>query len=153
MPLKATGDAAGTHRFKFRIDGYAPSNIKTVTGLSLKLDPIITKTVDHEGRADYNVFAGNKQFVGTITVVRLLTEDISWYQWFEKTRSNTNAARVPCFLEVADPRMDGHMTARTYVFERCMANELKISDMNAAQGAAVDETLTFHYTNMLIEPG
>ena len=153
MALKPTGDAAGTHRFKFRIDGYAPSNIKSVTGLSVKLDPIITKTVDADGRPDYNVWAGNKQFVGTITVARLMTEDVSWYEWFEKTRSNTGEARVPCFLEVADPRMEGHIAARTYTFEKCMPNELKISDMSAVQGAAVDETLTFHYTNMLISAG
>lgn len=137
----------GVHRYKFTIDGKPPSNIKSVTQLTMKLDPIITKTVGADGMPSYGVFAGNKQYVGSMTVTRLITEDKSWYAWFEATLGGIKQNLLNCNLEVLNA--DSEVT-RTYTFESCMPNELKISDMNATTAQAAEETLTFHYSNMII---
>jgi phage tail-like protein len=153
MGLADTFDSAGSHRFKFKIEGGEPSAIKQVGGLTMKYDVIQTKSIGISGQPEYQVWAGNKQYVGSMSVIRFLTDSVTWYEWFAQTAKNLKDARLDAWLTLYDPRTEDHIPLRTYLFKQCMPSEYKIGDMTAHNAQAVDETLTFHYTNMTVEKG
>jgi phage tail-like protein len=153
MGLSETFDSTGIFKFGFSIDGMPTKNVKSVDGLNLKMDNVQTKTNDALGRPIHKVFAGNKQYLGSMTVTRLMTEDLTWYEWFEKALSNTVEARLPASVIITDARKVDMPVVRTYNFINCLPTELKVTGMNAANANAVEETIVIMYENMTIVPG
>jgi phage tail-like protein len=143
-------DSAGTHRFSFMLDGIETKSIKSVEGLSLKLDKVETKSVTHEGKPIHKAWAGNKQFLGTLTVTRVMTDDRQWEEWFKAAQNDVKTARKHGVITVFSP--DSKLgRVREYMFKNAWPTELKITGMNAAAANPVEESVTFVYEELYME--
>jgi phage tail-like protein len=144
-------DSAGTHRFSFSLDGIESKTIKSVEGLSLKLDKVETKSVGHKGHPIHKAWAGNKQYLGTLTVTRVMTHDRQWEEWFKLAQRDVAAARKHGIVTVFMPDEKFAPSAREYMFKNAWPTELKITGMNASAANPVEETVTFVYEELYIE--
>jgi phage tail-like protein len=143
-------DSAGTHRFSFTLDGIESKTIKSIEGLSMKLDKVETKSVNARGQAVHKAWAGNKQYLGTLTVTRVMTDDRQWEEWFKMAQNDVKTARKHGIITVFSP--DTKFTiAREYMFKYAWPTELKITGMNASAANPVEETVTFVYEELYME--
>jgi len=143
-------DSAGTHKFSFMLDGIESKTIKSVEGLTMKLDKVETKSVGHGGKPIHKAWAGNKQYLGTLTVTRVMTDDRQWEEWFKAAQFNVATARKHGYVKVFAPD-ENYFPAREYFFKNAWPTELKITGMNASNAAPVEETVTFVYEELYIE--
>jgi phage tail-like protein len=143
-------DSAGTHRFSFTLDGIESKTIKSVEGLTLKLDKVETKSVGHKGQPIHKAWAGNKQLLGTLTVTRVMTGDRQWEEWFKTAQGDVAAARKHGVVTIFNPD-DKYMPSREYMFKNAWPTELKITGMNASAANPVEETVTFVYEELYME--
>ncbi len=150
MSFSSEYDSAGTHRFSFTLDGIESKTIKAVEGLTLKLDKVETKSVGPGGQAIHKAWAGNKQFLGQLTVTRMMTEDRQWEEWFKMAQTDVKTARKHGVITVFSPDQK-YETAREYMFKNAWPTELKITGMNAAAANPVEETVTFVYEELYME--
>ena len=86
-------DSAGTHKFGFTLDGIESRTIKQVEGLELKLDKVETKSNTIDGKPVHKAWAGNRVYLGELTVTRVMTDDPSWDIWFNTAIKDVKAAR------------------------------------------------------------
>ena len=143
-------DSAGTHRFSFTLDGIESKTIKSVEGLSLKLDKVETKSVDAHGQPIHKAWAGNKVFLGQLTVTRVMTDDRQWEEWFKMAQNDVKTARKHGIITVFSPDSK-YGIAREYMFKNAWPLELKITGMNASAANPVEETVTFVYEELYME--
>jgi phage tail-like protein len=143
-------DSAGTHRFSFTLDGIECKTIKQIEGLVLKLDKVETKSVNHKGQPIHKAWAANKQFLGTLAVTRVMTDDRQWEEWFKMAQNDVKTARKHGIITVFSPDTK-YTIAREYMFKYAWPTELKITGMNASQNTAVEETVTFVYEELYME--
>lgn len=140
-------DSAGTHKFGFTLDGIESRMIKSVDGLSLKLDKVETKTVSATGRPIHKAWAGNRVFLGQMSVTRMMTDDPSWDIWFNLAVKSVPTARKNGVVTIYHPS-EPEVPVREYVFKQAWPIELKISQMSAATSAPIEETVTFVYEEL-----
>jgi phage tail-like protein len=143
-------DSAGTHRFSFTLDGIESKTIKAVEGLTLKLDKVETKSVGAHGQPIHKAWAGNKQFLGSLTVTRVMTDDRQWEEWFKMAQNDVKTARKHGIITVFSPDSK-YGIAREYMFKNAWPTELKITGMNASAANPVEETVTFIYEELYME--
>jgi phage tail-like protein len=141
-------DSAGTHKFSFTLDGIESKTIKSVEGLSLKLDKVETKSVTLDGKAVHKVWAGNRVYLGQLTVARVLTDDPLWDEWYKKAVLDVKTARKHGHISILN--QEGH-EIRTYFFRNAWPIELKVTGMNASASNPIEETVTFVYEEMYSE--
>lgn len=144
-------DANGVHRFSFMLDGIECKNIKSIDGLSLKMEKIDVKVNTAMGLPHHRVFAANKQYLGQLKVVRIMTDDVMWHDWFDKAMKRVPGGRMNGAVIVYSNGMtDGpeQMPLRTYEFTGGLPIDLTISNMNATSAAPLEETITFMYDEM-----
>lgn len=147
MPAFTNFDSAGTHKFGFTLDGVECRLIKSVDGLSLKVDKVETKTVNGTGKPIHKVWAGNRVFLGQLTVTRMMTDDPLWDEWFNLAVKNVPTARKNGVVTIYHPS-EPDVTIREYVFKNAWPIELKVSGMNATSAAPIEETVTFVYEEL-----
>jgi phage tail-like protein len=143
----ANFDSAGTHKFGFTLDGIESRMIKSVDGLSLKLDKVETKTVTMTGKPVHKVWAGNRVFIGQMSVTRMMTEDVTWDVWFNMAVKSVPTARKNGVVTIYHPS-EPDVPVREYIFKNAWPIELKISGMNATSSAPIEETVTFVYEEL-----
>jgi phage tail-like protein len=143
-------DSAGTHRFSFTVDGVESKTIKSVEGLSMKLDKVETKSVNKKGQPIHKAWAGNKVFLGQLTVTRVMTDDRLWEKWFKEAQHDVATARKHGVITVFSPDTK-YGIAREYFFKNAWPTELKITGMNASASNPVEETITFVYEELYME--
>src|ERR1700737_3121743 len=86
-------DSAGTHKFAFELDGIATNTIKSVDGLTLKLEKVETKSNNAAGMPIHKGWAGNRGFLGQMSVTRVQTDDPSWEHWYNDAVRSVPGAR------------------------------------------------------------
>jgi len=143
-------DSSGVHRFGFVLDGIESKTIKSVDGLSLKMDKIETRSNGATGKPIHKVYAGNKQFLGQLTVTRVMTDDPTWHDWFQKSLDNVHVARLNGQVLVYSNKPDEDRVVREYNFTNAFPIELKVSNMNASTAAPIEETIIFMYEELII---
>jgi phage tail-like protein len=132
------------------LDGIETKSIKSVEGLTLKLDKVETKSVTHEGKPIHKAWVGNKQFLGTLSVTRVMTDDRQWEEWFKAAQDDVARARKHGVVTVFSPDSK-YGRVREYMFKNAWPTELKITGMNAAAANPVEETVTFVYEELYME--
>ena len=138
-------DSAGTHKFSFTLDGIESKTIKSVEGLELKLEKVDTKSVTGDGKAVHKSWAGNRIFLGQLTVTRVMTDDPTWDEWFKTAVSDVKAARKNGNVQVLN--QEG-MPIREYIFKNAWPISVKVSGMNASTANPIEETVTFVYEEL-----
>jgi phage tail-like protein len=145
-------DSAGTHRFSFSLDGIEDKQIKSVDNLSLKIDKVETKSVTFDGKPIHKAWAGNKTWLGTISVTRVMTENPVWQKWYnDAANGDMKNARKHGVIMIYSPDIMNPIPVRSYTFNNAWPTELKITGMNASSSAPVEETVTFVYESMTME--
>ena len=142
MPAFGDYDSAGTHKFGFTLDGIESKTIKSIDGLSLKLDKVETKSNTLEGKPIHKVWAGNRVFLGQLTVTRVMTDDPSWDVWFNTAIKDVKTARKNGVVTVYNQE---NIPTREYTFKNAWPIELKVTGMNAANSNPIEETITVVY--------
>jgi phage tail-like protein len=135
-------DSAGTHKFGFTLDGIESRTIKQVDGLTLKLDKVETKSNTLDGKAVHKAWAGNRVFLGQLTVTRVMTDDPSWDLWFKAAVKDVKTARKNGVVSIYN--QEGIAT-REYTFKNAWPTELKVTGMNASSSNPIEETVVFVY--------
>jgi phage tail-like protein len=135
-------DSAGTHKFGFTLDGIESRTIKQIDGLSLKLDKVETKSNTLDGKAVHKVWAGNRVYLGQLTVTRVMTDDPSWDLWFKSAVKDVKLARKNGVVSIYN--QEG-LPTREYTFKNAWPIELKVTGMNASASNPIEETVTFVY--------
>jgi phage tail-like protein len=138
-------DSAGTHKFSFTLDGIESKSIKQVDGLTMKLDKVETKSVTHDGKAVHKAWAGNKVYLGTLTVTRVMTDDSTWDEWFKTAVKDVKAARKNGHISILN--QEG-MPIREYIFTNAWPTEVKVTGTNASTANPIEETVTFVYEEL-----
>lgn len=138
-------DSAGTHKFGFTLDGIESRTIKSIDGLSLKLEKVETKSNTGDGKAIHKVWAGNRVYLGQLTITRVMTDDPTWDRWFNDAVKDVKLARKNGVVSVYN--QEGIPT-REYVFKNAWPIELKVTNMNASTASPIEETITFVYEEM-----
>ena len=139
-------DSLGTHKFTFSLDGITSKTIKSVDGLQFKLDKVETKSVNGaDGKAIHKAWAGNKVYLGELTVTRVMTDDDTWDEWYNAAVKDVKTARKHGSITIH--AQDGSRI-REYTFRNAWPTGLKVTQMNAAAAAAIEETVTFVYEEM-----
>ena len=139
-------DSAGTHKFSFTLDGIESKSIKSVEGLELKLDKVDTKSVTHDGKAVHKAWAGNKVYLGQLTVTRVMTDDATWDEWFKVAVKDVKAARKNGRRHRSSTRKasrSGSTSSGTPGPSR-----VKVTGMNASTANPIEETVTFVYEEL-----
>jgi phage tail-like protein len=152
-PLAGRFDGTGTFKFGFVLDGHTVENVKSVEGLTLKIDKVETRSTDAAGKPYHTVFAGNKQFLGSLSVTRILNDNPAWFDWYQEALHNIVSARKTGTVNVygndAMGGVGGNETPiRVYTFMNCFPIELKVSGMNAGTPNPIEETITFVYEEL-----
>jgi phage tail-like protein len=142
-------DSAGTHKFSFELDGIATNTIKSVDGLTLKLEKVETKSNNAAGMPVHKVWAGNRVFLGQMSVTRVQTDDPSWEHWYNEAVRSVPGARKSGIVSIMN--QEGHRI-REYIFKHAWPVELKITNMNASSSAPIEETVTFVYESLECKP-
>jgi phage tail-like protein len=142
-------DSAGTHKFGFTLDGIESKSIKQVDGLELKLDKVETKSNTLDGKPIHKVWAGNRVFLGQLTVTRVMTDDPSWDVWFNTAIKDTKAARKNGSVTIYNQEF---MPSREYIFKNAWPIELKVTGMNASSSNPIEESVTFVYEELESNP-
>jgi phage tail-like protein len=142
-------DSAGTHKFGFTLDGIESKTVKAVDGLTLKLDKVETKSNTLDGKPIHKVWAGNRVFLGQLTVTRVQTDDPSWEVWFNTAVHDVKAARKSGVVTIYNQE---YMPVREYIFKHAWPIELKITGMNATNANPIEETVTFVYESLEAKP-
>jgi phage tail-like protein len=143
-------EGTGTFRFTFALDKGAPMSIKSIDGLSIKVDKVETRVNAPDGSPVHKVFAGNKVYLGQINATRVLTMDTTWAKWFKEAveeRLPTARCEGSVFVynaEHKDPVLK-------YTFEKALPIEYKITGLNAATPNPIEETITFMYETLKID--
>ncbi len=135
-------DSAGTHKFGFTIDGIESRTIKSIEGLTLKLDKVETKSNTLDGKAIHKAWPGNRQYLGQLTVTRVMTDDPSWDLWFNTAVKDVKAARKNGVVTIYNQE---YLPTREYTFKNAWPTELKVTGMNASAAAPIEEIITFVY--------
>jgi phage tail-like protein len=135
-------DSAGTHKFGFTLDGIESKTIKSIEGLTLKLDKVETKSNTLDGKPIHKAWAGNRVFLGTLTVARVMTDDPSWDIWFNTAIKDVKAARKNGVVTIYNQE---YIPTREYTFKNAWPTELKVTGMDAASANPIIETITFVY--------
>jgi phage tail-like protein len=135
-------DSAGTHKFGFTLDGIESKTIKSIEGLTLKLDKVETKSNTLDGKPIHKAWAGNRVFLGTLTVTRVMTDDPSWDVWFNTAIKDVKSARKNGVVTIYNQE---YIPTREYTFKNAWPTELKVTGMNAANATPIEETITFVY--------
>ena len=139
----------GTFKFLFSLDGKPPQAIKSIEGLTVKLDKVETRSNGPDGKAYHKVFAGNKVFLGQISATRFLTKDTQWALWYQEAMNHMPGARINGIVTVFDN--EGTNQIATFLFEHALPIEYKITGMNASAPNPVEETVTFMYETLKID--
>ena len=142
-------DSAGTHKFGFTLDGIESKSIKSVDGLSLKIDKVETKSNTIDGKPVHKAWAGNRVWLGQLTVTRVQTEDPSWEEWFNMAVKDVKIARKSGVVTIYNQE---YVPVREYIFKHAWPTELKITGMNAATANPIEETVTFVYESLEAKP-
>ena len=142
-------DSAGTHKFGFALDGIESRTIKSVDGLVLKLDKVETKSNTPDGKPIHKAWAGNRVFLGTLTVTRVMTDDPSWELWYNTAVKSVPEARKNGVITVYNQE---HVPIREYIFKHAWPTELKVSGMNATSANPIEETITLVYEELEAKP-
>ncbi|HWE57034.1 MAG TPA: phage tail protein [Acidimicrobiales bacterium] len=152
MGAFADFDSGGVFKFGFMLDGIESKTIKSIDGLSLKMDKVETRSNSAGGKPIHKVWAGNKQFLGQITATRVMTDDPTWHDWYQEALHHIATARKTGVVNIYSN--DSTITApvRTYTFTHAWPIELKITGMNAATAAPIEESVTFMYEELIISP-
>lgn len=135
-------DSAGTHKFGFTLDGIESRTIKQVEGLELKLDKVETKSNTIDGKAVHKAWAGNRVYLGELTVTRVMTDDPSWDIWFNTAVKDVKAARKNGVITIYNQEF---LPTREYTFKNAWPVSLKVTGMNASTTAPIEETVRFVY--------
>jgi phage tail-like protein len=143
-------DSAGTHKFGFTLDGIESRTIKQIDGLELKLDKVETKSNTIEGRPIHKAWAGNRVFLGTMNVTRVMTDDPSWDVWFNTAIRDVKAARKNGVVTIYNQE---NMPVREYIFKNAWPTNLKVTGMNASSANPIEETVTFVYEDLEVKNG
>lgn len=138
-------DSAGTHKFGFTLDGIETRTIKSIDGLSLKLEKVETKSNTADGKPIHKVWAGNRVYLGQISVTRVMTDDPTWDHWFNTATKDVKAARKNGIITVYNQES---IPTREYVFKNAWPIELKVTNMNASTAAPIEETVVFVYEEL-----
>jgi phage tail-like protein len=142
-------DSAGVHKFGLEIDNVLCKTIKSVDGLELKLDKVETKSNSLDGKPIHKAWPGNKQFIGTLTATRVMTDDPSWDVWFKKAIHSVAEARTHGSVYIYN--QEG-APVREYAFKHAWPLSLKVTQMNASTPNPIEETITFVYEEIEIIP-
>lgn len=135
-------DSAGTHKFGFTLDGIESRTIKSIDGLSLKLEKVETKSNTLKGMPVHKVWAGNRVYLGQLTVTRVMTDDPSWDLWFNSAVKDVKLARKNGVVTIYNQE---YVPTREYTFKNAWPIELKVTGMNASAANPIEETVTFVY--------
>jgi phage tail-like protein len=138
-------DSAGTHKFSFTLDGIESKTIKSVEGLELKLEKVDTKSVTGDGKAVHKTWAGNRVYLGQLTVTRVMTDDPTWDEWFKTAVADVKTARKNGNVQVLN--QEG-MPIREYIFKNAWPISVKVTGMNASTANPIEETVTFVYEEL-----
>jgi len=142
-------DSAGTHKFGFTLDGIESKTIKSVDGLTLKLDKVETKSNTLDGKPVHKVWAGNRVFLGQLSVTRVQTDDPAWEHWFNDAVHDVKLARKSGVVTIYNQE---YTPVREYIFKHAWPIELKITGMNASSSNPIEETVTFVYESLEAKP-
>lgn len=145
MPGFSDYDSAGTHKFGFTLDGIESRSIKSVDGLEMSIEKVETKSNTLDGKAIHKVWAGNRVYLGQLSVTRVMTDDPSWDVWFNTAAKDVKLARKNGVISVYN--QEGIPT-REYVFKNAWPIKLKVTNMNASTAAPIEETITFVYEEL-----
>lgn len=143
-------DSAGTHKFGFTLDGIETRTIKQIDGLELKLDKVETKSNTNEGRPIHKAWAGNRVFLGTMNVTRVMTDDPTWDVWFNTAIRDVKAARKNGVVTIYNQE---NIPVREYIFKNAWPTNLKVTGMNASSANPIEETVTFVYEELEVKNG
>jgi phage tail-like protein len=145
-------DSAGTHRFSFSLDGIEDKQVKSVDTVSLKIDKVETKSVTFDGKPIHKAWAGNKTWLGQLSVTRVMTDNPVWQKWYnDAANGDMKSARKHGVIMIYSPDIMNPVPVRSYTFQNAWPVELKVTGMNASSSAPVEETVTFVYESMTME--
>jgi phage tail-like protein len=135
-------DSAGTHKFGFTLDGIESRTIKSVDGLQLELEKVETKSNTLDGKPVHKAWPGNRKYLGTMTVTRVMTDDPSWDIWFNTAIKDVKAARKNGVVTIYNQE---YLPTREYTFKNAWPTMLKVTGMQAHNAQPIEETVTFVY--------
>ncbi len=129
--LPAVARARPHALFQVAIDGVAVGGFKSVDGLSAEVE-----TVEYRDGGDNLVrkLPGRLAF-GSVTLVRDLTKDTTFFDWIHEAASTSGPDRKDVTVTVYDPKSGD--TVRTFNLVDCFPTHLAVKALDAKGGGEV----------------
>lgn len=142
MPF-SLGDSAVGYRFIFSIDGIECPSVTDVSGLSIEVEKIESKSQTHDGKYIISHMPGAHK-PGEITITRQLTNDKTIINWLDSViKGQITQARKTAKVEILD--FDSS-PVKTYEFSNVWCTKVETSDYKAGSNDAMSEKFTLTWT-------
>ncbi|MET9972107.1 phage tail protein [Streptomyces sp. NPDC006356] len=142
------GDALTSHNFGLQIDGVMVEYLAEVSGLTLEQDVITYQQNTAQGKADVSVMPG-VQKNGQCTVVRGMTQSSSFTQWInDSIAGQMSTARKNASIILMDYQDN---PVKRYNLRNAWCSKIDASTVKAGEAAALTETVTIVFEEMVIE--
>ena len=142
------GDALTSHNFGLQIDGVMVEYLAEVSGLTLEQDVITYQQNTAQGRSGVALLPG-VQKNGQCTVVRGMTQSASFTQWINDSIAGRMAtARKNASIIMMDFEDN---PVKRYNLRNAWCSKIDTSTVKAGEAAALTETVTFGFEELVIE--
>ncbi|GAA4827196.1 phage tail protein [Streptomyces ziwulingensis] len=142
------GDALTSHNFGLQIDGVMVEYLAEVSGLTLEQDVIEYKQNSSMGRSEVALLPGTQKN-GQCTVVRGMTQSASFTQWINDSIAGRMAtARKNASIIMMDFEDN---PVKRYNLRNAWCSKIDTSTVKAGEAAALTETVTIVFEELVIE--
>ncbi|MER6778064.1 MULTISPECIES: phage tail protein [unclassified Streptomyces] len=142
------GDALTSHNFGLQIDGVMVEYLAEVSGLTLEQDVITFQQNSAQGRPEVSLMPG-VQKNGQCTVVRGMTQSGSFTQWInDSIRGQMSTARKNASIIMMDYQDN---PVKRYNLRNAWCSKIETSTVKAGEAAALTETVTIVFEELVIE--
>lgn len=142
------GDSLTSHNFGLQIDGVMVEYLQEVSGLDMNQDVIEYQQVSANGRPVIKKLPGVKR-AGEATVVRGMTQSAAFNEWINSSiRGDMGSARKNASIIVMDYMNN---PVKRYHLRNAWCSKVSASTVKAGEAAALTETITITYEEMIME--
>jgi phage tail-like protein len=142
------GDALTSHNFGLQIDGVMVEYLAEVQGLTMEQDVIEYNQVSAQGKATVKKLPGVKK-AGTCTVVRGMTQSSSFSKWInDSINGQMSSARKNATIMMMDYQNN---PVKRYNLRNAWCSKIDTSSVKAGEAAALTETVTITFEELVIE--
>lgn len=135
----STGALFLANTFTIQIDGIKLESLKSVSGLSLDVDVVVSESVAESNGSHFTKKVPGKKNVPSITIVRGLDKNQALTDWISKSRAETiSEAKKNVTIVFEDSEKK---EKRTATLGGVWVSNWSVSDLGAGQSSEVEETV------------